>query len=167
MLDATHGSIAAPTRARRARPPLLVAAALALAVSLSPASPGGAAARFPRAAELATATTGPGRAEAAFRRAGDSFAVRIQPNRASAWNTITVAVTHVGLPLRRADITISFTMPAMAMGTETFRLDERSPGLYSYLGPALMMPGRWDLTFTVGTRVARPFTAVVVDHLAR
>ena len=40
-------------------------------------------------------------------------------------------------------------MRDMSMGTQTFALRETQPGVYTYLGPALVMPGRWNLTFRV------------------
>jgi hypothetical protein len=40
-------------------------------------------------------------------------------------------------------------MVNMSMGSQQFRLTEIQPGVYRYFGPALVMPGRWQLSFEI------------------
>jgi hypothetical protein len=145
---------------------LLVVARLAIVTSVASISPGCAAAHVVPGASGATTHIGPGPAEAESRLGNDSLTVRVWPNRATSWNAITLSVTRRGEAMVGAAATLSFTMPAMAMGAERFRLVERRPGVYSYLGPALVMPGRWDLRFTITPSHERPFAWLAVDHVA-
>lgn len=87
------------------------------------------------------------------------------PNRASVWNTLELKITRNGVLLRRARVTAAMTMRAMQMGTQTFRLNESQGGTYSYLGPALVMAGLWDIQLVVAPSRGTPFTVRVRDRV--
>jgi hypothetical protein len=51
------------------------------------------------------------------------------------------------------------------MPAQGYRLAESSPGLYRRNGvPALVMVGRWGLSFQVEPRSGQPFSVVLVDR---
>ena len=129
----------APAKASSAKRLLTLPAALALGAYLVATSLPGVRAEAPTG--VAANYNGSGQV-AMFRRGTESYALSIRPNRATVWNRVRIAVAHRGVPLSGADITVSFSMSAMPMGRQSFRLTERYPGSYSYLGPALLMPGR-------------------------
>lgn len=166
MLNPTRAlGVRASGEASSAKRLPLVVALLAFGTALAPGSLGCAAPHVSHRTSGTTTNIGPGPGKAASREGNDSLTVRVWPNRAAVWNAITLSVLRRGDALTGASVTLSFTMPAMAMGPETFRLVERRPGEYSYLGPALLMPGRWDLRFTITASHNRPFASLVVDHL--
>jgi hypothetical protein len=52
----------------------------------------------------------------------------------------------------------------MEMPQQEYSLRETAPGLYSRAAPALIMVGKWALSFNVAPRHAPPFTALIVDE---
>jgi hypothetical protein len=124
-----------------------VVTGLALAVA---AAPPGQAATFP-------ARTGAG---------GVIATVRVTPNRASRWNTITLRLDARGRALGPARITLTPSMPSMHMTVATFTLRETSTATYSYLGPALLMPGTWQLRFTLERTHKTPIAISVTDPVS-
>jgi hypothetical protein len=52
----------------------------------------------------------------------------------------------------------------MQMPQQEYQLKEVQPGVYSRAAPALVMVGRWGLTFQVTPRNGSPFTALIVDQ---
>jgi copper transport protein len=138
---------------------LLVTAVLAAAVLSSLAPPP------PALAEegSALAQVGPGRVATTVRQGAYALRVLVDPNRAAAPNTFAVRITRNGVPLRGAQVTLTFAMLDMQMGNEEYELSETAPGLYAHATPALVMVGHWGLSFTVTPRSGPAFTALVVD----
>jgi hypothetical protein len=101
---------------------------------------------------------GPGASES--KPGNHGLTVRVWPNTAAGLNTIALSTRR----LTNAPVTVSLTMQGMAMGTQTFHLVERRPGLYTY-GGALLMPGQWNLKFTIARSHQRPQLALVVDQV--
>jgi hypothetical protein len=66
--------------------------------------------------------------------------------------------------VRGADVTLTFNHLEMQMPQQEYQLKETAPGVYSRAAPALVMVGRWGLTFEVTTRGGPPFTALIVDQ---
>jgi FixH len=110
-------------------------------------------------------TVGPGPVSAIVACGGRTLSLTIRPNRAAAWNTIALAIGSGGTALHGARVTLSFAMPSMAMGTQSFVLREEAPGVYTYLGPAIVMPGRWNLTLRAVPRRGPLFTALIADRV--
>jgi hypothetical protein len=118
------------------------------------------------AAGGAAVEVGPGRVRSIFHTNSHRLELRIAPNRASVWNTLQLKITHKGVLLRRARVTAAMTMRAMQMGTQTFHLSESPGGTYSYLGPALLMAGVWNIQLVVAPSRGTSFTVQVRDHVA-
>lgn len=106
---------------------------------------------------------GPGRASVATR--GYRVTVQISPNTSRRWNDIALRLRRRGSAVRGAHVSLRFEMPAMSMGAPRFALREETGGVYSYLGPAISMPGTWVLTFGVRPRRGGAFTVVIRDHV--
>jgi hypothetical protein len=158
MLDAAAGS-------ERSRPRLLSYAAAALALFLCAAFGGEAR---PSAGKGTDSTVvGPRPVSTTLTHAGHVLAVGIRPNRAGAWNRVTLTLLHRGAPVRDARVKLSFDMPTMTMGTQTFPLAETQPGVYEYFGPVIVMLGRWKLIFRIAPSDGPHFTALVLDRVAR
>lgn len=111
-----------------------------------------------------SATVGPGPVSHTVAASGYEVALRIDPNKAAVANAFGVRLTRNGAPVRGADVTATFTMLDMEMGTLSYHLAEESPGLYAHSAPALVMVGRWGLSFKVAPSHAAPFTVLFVDH---
>ena len=107
---------------------------------------------------------GPGPVASVVLQAGYRIELHVSPNRAAATNDFAVQITRGGKPLRGATVIASFAMLDMEMPTQAYRLAERSPGLYEHSAPALVMVGRWGLTFDVEPRGKQPFSVVLVDR---
>ena len=139
---------------------LIVGAVAAAAVlsSLAPPPPAFAAAKN------ALARVGPGVVSTRVATAGYGLEVRVAPNLAAAPNRFSVRITKNGRPVTGASVTLGFAMLDMVMGNQTYRLPERSPGVYAQPAAALVMVGHWGLTFTVSPPGAPSFTALVVDQ---
>jgi hypothetical protein len=52
----------------------------------------------------------------------------------------------------------------MQMPTQEYQLSETEPGVYTRAAPALVMVGRWGLSFQVTPAAGPPFTALIVDQ---
>ena len=63
-----------------------------------------------------------------------------------------------------ATVTSSFAMLDMEMPNLAYRLAEQSPGRYKRAANALVMVGRWGLTFEVEPPHDLPFTVTIIDH---
>jgi len=139
---------------------LLVTAVLAAAVLSSLAPPP------PALAEegSALAEVGPGRVATTLRHGAYTLRVLVDPNRAVAPNTFAVKITRDGVPVRGAQVTLTFAMLDMEMGDQEYELTETAPGLYARPAPALVMVGHWGLSFAVDPRGGEPFTALIVDY---
>jgi copper transport protein len=142
---------------------LLVAAAVfAAAVLSSLAPPAKAVAEIGKA----SARVGPGPAAKVVRQHGYRLAFQIAPNRAAVSNAFRVGVTRAGKPVRGADVTASFRMLDMEMGRQAYRLPETAPGVYSRSAPALVMVGRWGLSFEIEPPGGAAFTVLLLDRAA-
>jgi copper transport protein len=107
---------------------------------------------------------GPGPVATSVVQDGYRLDVRVAPNRAAVPNDFSVRLTRDGQPVRGADIVLQFNMLDMEMGSQAYRLQETSPGVYTHAAPALVMVGHWGLVFNVATQGKPPFSVQVVDH---
>ncbi len=107
---------------------------------------------------------GPGLVAQTVRRAGYVLQILVSPNRAQAPDTFALRITKDGQPVRSANVTLTFNHLEMQMPQQEYQLTETQPGLYSRAAPALVMVGRWGLTFQITPKNAPPFTALIVDH---
>ncbi len=112
------------------------------------------------------ATAGPGPVTETVERNGYRLQVRVTPNKVAVPDEFAVRITRNGAPVRGATVIATFTMLDMEMPTQAYRLAERSPGLYEHSSGALVMVGRWGLTFEVQPAGTQPFDVVVLDHAA-
>jgi copper transport protein len=110
------------------------------------------------------ATGGPGPVKEVVERNGYKVDVRVSPNKVAVPDDYTLELTRNGAPVRGATVIATFTMLDMEMPTQAYRLAERSPGVYEHASEALVMVGRWGLTFQVQPAGAQPFDVVIVDH---
>jgi copper transport protein len=110
------------------------------------------------------ASAGPGPVTEVVERSGYTVDVRVSPNKVAVPDDYTVRLTRNGAPVHGATIVATFTMLDMEMPTQAYRLAERSPGVYEHSSEALVMVGRWGLTFQVQPAGAQPFDVVIVDH---
>ncbi len=140
---------------------ILVAAAIfAAAVLSSLPPPSSALARIGKA----SAHTGPGPVTSVVVANGYRIALHVLPNKAAVPNVFSVAITRGGKPVRNADVIGTFTMLDMEMPSQSYRLAETAPGVYTHSGPALVMVGHWGLSFDIDPRGAQPFTVLFVDR---
>jgi copper transport protein len=112
------------------------------------------------------AHTGPGPVSSVVQRNGYRLELRVTPNKVAVPDDFAVRITRNGSPVRGATVIATFAMLDMEMPTQAFRLEERSPGLYEHTTEALVMVGRWGLSFEVDPPGAQPFDVVVVDRAA-
>ena len=110
------------------------------------------------------ATAGPGAVSTAVERDGYRVEVRITPNKVAVPDVFTVRLTRRGSPVRGASVIATFAMLDMEMPTQAYRLAEVSPGAYRRSSEALVMVGRWGLTFEIQPQGALAFDVVLVDH---
>jgi len=110
------------------------------------------------------ATAGPGPVTAVVERNGYRLEVHVTPNKVAVPDDFALRITRNGAPVRGATVIATFTMLDMEMPTQAYRLAERSPGLYEHSTAALVMVGRWGLTFQVEPPGGQPFDIVVLDH---
>jgi copper transport protein len=141
---------------------LLVCAVLAAAVLSSLAPPS----KFLGQEGSALAKVGPGAVAAVVHQDGYTLKLLVNPNKAAAPNDFALQVTKNGRPVSGADVTVTFAMLDMQMGTQQFGLKETSPGIYSRSAPALVMVGHWGLNFNVTPKGGLPFSALIVDDAA-
>jgi copper transport protein len=107
---------------------------------------------------------GPGPVNESVERNGYQLHFRLSPNRAAVPNSFAVAISRDGKPVRGAEITTSFSSLDMEMGSQGYRFEETSPGVYERSAPALVMVGRWGLTFEIAPPDGQPFSVVLVDR---
>lgn len=112
------------------------------------------------------ATAGPGPVTEVVQRNGYTVDVRVSPNKVAVPDDYTVRLRRDGAPVRGATVIATFTMLDMEMPTQAYRLTERAPGVYEHSSEALVMVGRWGLTFQVQPAGAQAFDVVIVDHAA-
>lgn len=112
----------------------------------------------------ASAKVGPGPVDRVVQKEGYRLRFRIQPNRAAVPNTFAVGITRDGRPLRGADVTATFSMLDMEMGTLEYRLTERRPGYFERAAPALVMVGSWGLSFDIRPPAGAPVTVLLIDR---
>jgi copper transport protein len=173
LLRSKPGLVAAPTRpelgVRSARllrrlitgEAIIVAGAVFTAAVLSSLAPPPPAFALQNSA---LALVGPGRVAATVNRAGYRLQVTVTPNKAAAPDTFQLRITKGGAPVRGATVTLLFNHLEMQMPQQQYSLREVRPGVYSRGAPALIMVGKWGLTFQVAPRGAPPFTALIVDQ---
>jgi copper transport protein len=111
-----------------------------------------------------SAHTGPGPVTTVVERNGYRVELRVLPNRAAVPNDFAVQLTRNGAPVRGADVVATFTMLDMEMPATSYRLSESKPALYAHSAPALVMVGRWGLSFDIRPRGAQPFTVLFLDR---
>ena len=112
----------------------------------------------------AIANIGPGRVAQSVNHAGYRLQVLVAPNRAAAPDSFALRITKNGQPVRGASVTLTFNMLTMQMPTQEYQLTETRPGVYARATPALVMVGKWGLSFQVTPRSGPPFTALIVDQ---
>ena len=140
---------------------LLVESALfAASVLTSLPPPASALARVKNIA----ARVGPGPVSKVVTKGPYEVRVTVTPNRAAIQNTFSVTVTKNGQPVRGAHVLTRFDMLDMDMGELSYRFRESRPGTFSKSAPALVMVGRWGLSFQITPRGGPPFTALIVDQ---
>jgi copper transport protein len=139
----------------------LVAAAVFVAAVLSSLAPPPPAFALQNSA---LAQVGPGRVAATVSRAGYRLQVLVSPNKAAAPDAFTLRITKNGVPVRHATITLTFNHLEMQMPQQEYQLTERQPGVYSRAAPALIMVGKWGLSFNVTPPNGPPFEALIVDE---
>ncbi len=114
----------------------------------------------------ALAKVGPGRVAQTLERAGYRIEVLLTPNKAAAPNSFALRITRGGQPLRGATVTLTLNHLEMQMPQQQYTLTEIQPGVYSRSAPALVMVGKWGLSFQVTPKGGPPFTALIVDQAA-
>jgi copper transport protein len=112
----------------------------------------------------ALARVGPGRVAETVHRNGYTLEVLVSPNKAAAPDSFALRLLKNGAPVRGASITLAFNHLEMQMPQQQYQLRETQPGVYSRSAPALIMVGRWGLTFNVAPPGAPSFNALIVDQ---
>jgi copper transport protein len=140
---------------------LLVAGAVFAAAVLSSLAPPPPAFALQNSA---LARVGPGRVAQTVERAGYKVQVLLSPNKAAAPNSFALRITRGGQPVAGATVTLALNHLEMAMPQQQYELREVSPGVYSRSAPALVMVGKWGLSFQITPKGGTPFTALIVDQ---
>ena len=112
----------------------------------------------------AAANVGPGRVAQTVKRAGYVLQVLVTPNKAAAPDAFSLRITKNGQPVRSATVTLTFNHTQMQMPQQQYALSETRPGVYSRSTPALVMVGKWALSFQITPKNAPPFTALILDQ---
>ncbi len=112
----------------------------------------------------ALARVGPGRVAQSVTEDGYKLQVLVSPNKAAAPDSFALRVTKNGVPVRGADVTLTFNHTEMQMPQQEYQLKEVSPGIYSRTAPALVMVGRWALGFQVTPPGGKPINALILDQ---
>jgi copper transport protein len=139
---------------------LLAGALFAAAILTSLAPPPRALASIGRA----SARVGPGPAVSVVRRGPYRVELRVTPNKVAVPNDFSVRVTKAGKPVRSAEVTATFTMLDMEMPQLSYTLPEREPGVFSRSAPALVMVGRWGLSFEIRPPGGSPLEVLLLDR---
>jgi copper transport protein len=140
---------------------VLVAGAVFVAAVLSSLAPPPPAFALENSA---LARVGPGRVSQTITRGTYTLQVLVSPNKAAAPDRFALRITQNGQPVRGANVTLAFNHLEMQMPQQEYQLTETQPGLYSRAAPALIMVGKWGLSFQVTPKNAPPFTALIVDQ---
>ena len=140
---------------------ILVAGAVFVAAVLSSLAPPPPAFALQNSA---LARVGPGRVTQTIRRGGYVLQVLVSPNKAAAPDSFALRITKGGQPVRGANVTLTFNHLEMQMPQQEYQLTETQPGVYSRAAPALIMVGKWGLTFQITPKSGPPFTALIVDQ---
>ncbi len=112
----------------------------------------------------ALARVGPGRVAQAVHRNGYKLEVLVAPNKAAAPDSFALRISRGGQPVRGANVTLALNHLEMQMPQQEYQLKETQPGVYARSAPALIMVGKWGLSFNVAPPGAPPFTALIVDQ---
>jgi copper transport protein len=112
----------------------------------------------------ALAKVGPGRVAETVQRAGYKLEVLVSPNKAAAPDLFALRISKAGQPVHGATVTLTFNHLEMQMPQQEYQLKEVQPGIYSRAAPALVMVGKWGLSFQITPPGASPFTALIVDQ---
>jgi copper transport protein len=112
----------------------------------------------------AIAKVGPGRVAQTVARSGYELQVLVSPNKAAAPDSFALRITKGGAPVRGASVTLTFNHLEMQMPQQEYQLTETRPGVYSRAAPALVMVGKWGLSFQITPKNSPPFTALIVDQ---
>ena len=139
---------------------LITAAVFAAAVlsSLAPPPPAFAL------QNSALANVGPGRVAETVKRAGYTLQVLVSPNKAAAPDSFALRIEHNGQPVSGANVTLTFNHTEMQMPQQEYQLTETQPGIYSRAAPALVMVGKWALSFQITPKTGPGFTALILDQ---
>jgi copper transport protein len=140
---------------------VLVAAAVFVAAVLSSLAPPPPAFALQNSA---LAQVGPGRVAQTIKRGNYELQVLVSPNKAAAPDSFALRISRNGHPVRGANVTLTFNHLEMQMPQQEYQLTETQPGVYSRAAPALIMVGKWGLSFQVQPNNAPPFTALIVDE---
>ena len=140
---------------------ILVAGAVFVAAVLSSLAPPPPAFALQNSA---LAQVGPGRVAKTIRRGAYVLQVLVSPNKAAAPDSFALRITQNGQPVRGANVTLTFNHLEMQMPQQEYQLTETHPGVYSRAAPALIMVGKWGLTFQISPKKGPPFTALIVDE---
>jgi copper transport protein len=112
----------------------------------------------------AIAQVGPGRVAETVERGGYTLQVLVSPNKAATPDAFALRITKNGQPVRGANVTLTLNHLEMQMPQQEYQLTETQPGLYSRAAPALVMVGKWGLSFQIAPAGGPPFTALIVDQ---
>lgn len=112
----------------------------------------------------ALAKVGPGLVARTVNRAGYQLQVLVSPNKAAAPDSFALRITKGGKPVHGANVTLTLNHLEMQMPQQEYQLTETKPGIYSRSAPALVMVGRWGLSFQVTPKGGPPFDALIVDQ---
>ena len=140
---------------------LLVTAAVFAAAVLSSLGPPPPAFSLQNSA---LASVGPGRVAETVHRAGYTLQVLVSPNKAAAPDSFGLRITKNGQPVRGADVTLTFNHTEMEMPQQEYQLKESQPGVYSRAAPALVMVGKWALSFQITPPGGPAFDALILDQ---
>ena len=140
---------------------ILVAGAVFVAAVLSSLAPPPPAFALQNSA---LARVGPGRVAQTIKRGNYVLQVLVSPNKAAAPDSFALRITQNGQPVRGANVTLAFNHLEMQMPQQEYQLTETQPGVYARAAPALVMVGKWGLSFQVTPKSGPPFTALIVDQ---
>jgi copper transport protein len=140
---------------------LLIASAVFAAAVLSSLAPPPPAFALQNSA---LANVGPGRVAETVKQAGYVLQVLLSPNKAAAPDSFALRISKDGVPVRGANVTLTFNHTEMQMPQQEYQLTEAQPGVYSHAAPALVMVGKWALAFQITPKTGPAFTALILDQ---
>jgi copper transport protein len=112
----------------------------------------------------ALAQVGPGRVARTVTRSGYVLQVLVSPNKAAAPDSFALRLSKHGQPVRGANVTLTFNHTEMQMPQQEYQLTETQPGVYARAAPALVMVGKWALSFQIAPPGGPSFTALILDQ---